>query len=250
VLLAANRDEMLGRPWQAPAAHWPGDPGVIGGRDSLAGGTWLAVNAHAMVAGVLNRTGSLGPQAGKRSRGDLPLMALRHTTAAHAAAGAQGWDAGAWRSFNLIVADPTHAYFIRGTGAGPAQVTPLPPGLSMITAADPNDTTHPRVARHLPAFQHAEPPDPPDWKTWPTLLADNTGNWDQALNVPPRQGFGTASAALIAIRPGQTEYLCTQGPPGQTAFRRVEVRPGALPWPPGLSTTPRTAGFAPGPWLL
>jgi len=219
VLLAANRDEMLGRPWQPPAAHWPKLPGVIGGRDSLAGGTWLAVNAHAMVAGVLNRSGSLGPQDGKRSRGDLPLMALRHPPAAQAAAEAATWDAGAWRSFNLIVADPVHAYFIRGLGQGAAQVTWLPEGLSMVTATDPNDGTHPRVARHLPRFQQAETPNPPDWKDWPNLLADNGGDWDQALNVPPRQGFGTASAALIAIRPERTEYMFTEGPPGQTAFR-------------------------------
>jgi uncharacterized protein with NRDE domain len=221
VLLAANRDEMLARPWVAPAAHWPDLPGVVGGRDTLAGGTWLGVNAHGVVAGVLNRTGSLGPLKGKRSRGELPLLALRHASAEAAAAEAAGWDAGAWRSFNLIVADPTHAFFVRGLGEGPAQVRELAPGLTMIAATEPNDATHPRIARHLPAFERAEPPEPPDWKDWPALLSDAEGAWEQALNVPPRQGFGTASAALIAVRPGQIQYCFTPGPPGGAAWQAV-----------------------------
>jgi hypothetical protein len=221
LLAAANRDEMLARPWQPPAAHWPDHPGIIGGLDTLAGGTWLAVNAHRMVAGVLNRTGSLGPAAGKRSRGDLPLMALAHDSATAAATTAATWNGGDWRSFNLVIADPTDAYFIRGTGEGPVQVTRLPPGLSMVTASDPNDTANPRVARHLPAFESAPVPEPPDWGAWPGLLASSEGDWSQTLNVPPRGGFGTASSALIGIRPGRTVFQFAAGPPGQAAFKQV-----------------------------
>jgi uncharacterized protein with NRDE domain len=40
VLVAANRDEMLDRIWAPPAAHWPDQPGIVGGLDRLAGGTW------------------------------------------------------------------------------------------------------------------------------------------------------------------------------------------------------------------
>ncbi|WP_199436970.1 NRDE family protein, partial [Acidiphilium multivorum] len=32
VVIGANRDEMLARPWDPPAAHWPERPGVIAGR--------------------------------------------------------------------------------------------------------------------------------------------------------------------------------------------------------------------------
>jgi hypothetical protein len=221
LLLAANRDEMLGRPAKPPAAHWPAQPGVTGGLDCLAGGTWLAVNAERVVAGVLNRTGSLGPQPGKRSRGDLPLLALRHATAQQAAHDAAAWDAGAWRSFNLIVADARDAFFLRGLGEGAVQVVRLPEGLSMITASDPNDMSNPRVARHLPAFRAAEPPAPPDWRDWPNLLADSDGDWAETLNVPPMGGFGTSSAALIAIAGNQMQYLFAAGRPGSQAFRAV-----------------------------
>ena len=33
LLVAANRDESLERPWRPPAAHWPDRPGVVGGLD-------------------------------------------------------------------------------------------------------------------------------------------------------------------------------------------------------------------------
>jgi uncharacterized protein with NRDE domain len=221
VLLAANRDEMLARPWQSPAEHWPELPGVIGGRDTLAGGTWLAINRHNMVAGVLNRTGSLGPLQGKRSRGELPLRALRHATAQAAADEAAMWDGGQWRSFNLIVADPAHAFFICGLGHGTVQAIPLRPGLSITTASDPNDPAHPRVARHRAAFQAALPPDPPDWKSWPALLADSEGAWEETLNVPLREGFGTASAALIGLKPDGAIFQFAPGAPGQTEFQAV-----------------------------
>jgi uncharacterized protein with NRDE domain len=77
LLLAANRDEKLDRPSRPPGCHWIDQPDVLGGLDVLAGGTWLAINRAGVVAAVLNRLGSLGPAPGKRSRGVLPLLALR-----------------------------------------------------------------------------------------------------------------------------------------------------------------------------
>ena len=82
VLIGANRDEMVARPWESPAEFWPG---IIGGRDILGGGTWMALNRHGVMAAILNRHGSLGPAPGKRSRGELPLLALRETSAKVAA---------------------------------------------------------------------------------------------------------------------------------------------------------------------
>ena len=33
LILAANRDEMLSRPWKAPARHWPDRPEIVAGLD-------------------------------------------------------------------------------------------------------------------------------------------------------------------------------------------------------------------------
>jgi uncharacterized protein with NRDE domain len=76
LLLGAVRDEFADRDWEPPARHWDG--GLIGGRDRVAGGTWLAVNPAApAMAALLNGPRLPVPEDGFRpSRGDLPLSAL------------------------------------------------------------------------------------------------------------------------------------------------------------------------------
>ena len=224
LLIGANRDEMLDRTWEEPAAHWPTHEGVIGGRDELAGGTWLAVNRQGVVAAVLNRLGTLGPAPGKKSRGDLPLMALLHETAEAAAAELEGGPAGDWRSFNLIVADRASAWFIRGTGQGRMQSSPIKPGVHMVTARELDDFSSPRIARNLMRFRKATRPVPPEWSDWPRLLGDRTLPMDAAINIPPFSGFGTASSALIGIgAEGERCFLFAPGPPDEVEFEAVPL---------------------------
>jgi len=222
VVLAANRDEMAERPWDPPAAWWPDQPGIVGGRDRLAGGTWLAINARGVVAGVLNRVGSLGPAPGKRSRGELPLLVLQHEAAAEAAKAAAGLDAGAWRSFNLVLADRSGAWFVRGLGAGKPDGWALTEGVHMVTAHDPDDLDSPRVARHLPRFRAAPAPGHADWCAWRSILADDTGPEGTELNVPLRAGFGTVSAAMIFLN-SPPAWLFAPGPPNRAVFSPVPL---------------------------
>jgi uncharacterized protein with NRDE domain len=77
-LVAANRDERLSRKWEAPDRHWREFPDIIGGWDVVGDGSWFAVNESGLVASVLNRKGTLGPQLGKRSRGELVIEVLTH----------------------------------------------------------------------------------------------------------------------------------------------------------------------------
>ena len=105
MLIGANRDEMSGRPWQAPGRHWDDHPHVIAGLDEEAGGTWVGINDDGLAVAVLNRRGSLGPATGKRSRGELPLEALSHAEAKEAAEALAHLDGRAYRSFNLVIAD-------------------------------------------------------------------------------------------------------------------------------------------------
>jgi hypothetical protein len=228
MLLAANRDERLDRAWDPPAAWWPEHPGVVGGRDRLGGGTWMAANPAGVVAAVLNRPGSLGPAAGKRSRGELPLLALARETADAAATAISALAAAEWRPFNMVVADRAGAWFLRGLGTGGPDALPLGPGLHMVTAHDPNDLASPRTARHLPRFQAAPVPRPEaeDWAAWEALLADDSheDNIAEALRVPPVGGFGTVSASLVAIdRDGALDWRFAAGPAGASPFRRLDL---------------------------
>lgn len=221
VLLAANRDERVERAWDPPAAWWPDRPGVVGGRDRTAGGAWMAINRHCVVATVLNRPGTLGPAAGKRSRGDLPLLALDHPTAAAAAEAVSNLDASLWRGFNMVLADWTGAWFVSGIGYGNPRAEPLPAGVSMVTAYDPNDQDSPRTARHLPRFQAAEP----TWGAWHAILSDRRGDPADQINVVPRGGFGTVSSSFVTLSANSDPvWLFAAGPPHQAAFLRVNLQ--------------------------
>ena len=188
--MPGNRLPRIGRtiPASSPAGTAP--PAAPG---------WGSI-AHGVVAAVLNRQGSLGPAAGKRSRGELPLIALAEPTVAAAVQAIATLDAGRWRSFNLVLADAAGAVFVRGLGHGRPQLQPLAPGLPMVTAHDPDDLDSPRVARHLPRFAAAPPPDPVrGWQAWQDLLADQTGEAAEQLNVVPARRL--RHGLLLAARP-------------------------------------------------
>jgi hypothetical protein len=225
VMLAANRDERTDRAFLPPEAHWPDRPEVVGGQDVMAGGTWLAVNQHGLAAAVLNRAGSLGPAPGKRSRGELPLLALDTADAETAEAIIRDRDLGAYRSFNLVLADRAGARVLCADGDGEARTIRLDAGVHMVTAHDPDDEAgSSRIARHLPRFAAARPPDTDDWASWRALLADRSGPPGTELTVPERDHFGTVCATLLAIpaAPGAPVALWfAPGPPDLFAFARI-----------------------------
>ncbi len=218
VFIGANRDEMLARAWDPPAPYWPELPGVVAGRDRTAGGTWLGINSHGMMAAVLNRTGTLGPAADKRSRGELPLLALAEPSLTAAGARIQALDAGIFRSFNFVLADASGAMFFRGLEAGAPDLQKLGYGTWMITSGEANDPASPRIVRHLPKFEAALP------EAWPALLADNAKPAESAMNIPPHDGFGTVSSALITLSTvAPPVWLFAAGPPDLTAFSPVAL---------------------------
>ena len=86
LIVAANRDERLDRPAVPMTVLRDRGPRILGGRDELAGGTWLAVNEHGVVAGLTNQPSVSGRDPSKRSRGELPLAFASYATAAEAVA--------------------------------------------------------------------------------------------------------------------------------------------------------------------
>ena len=220
--LAANRDEHRSRRWDPPAAHWSDQPDVVAGRDRTANGTWMGVNRAGVVATILNRAGTLGPILGKRSRGELPLLALRQRTASEAADALTRIDAGEWRDFNMVIGDRNGAFFVRGVGEGHPTAHELSPGVSMVTAYDPNDPQSPRVARHLDRFLAALPEGPADWHIWRTLLSDRSGEIGEQMNVKPRGDYCTVSSSLLAISAaGRVTWWFAAGSPHEAEFQPV-----------------------------
>lgn len=231
LILAANRDEMIDRPWRAPGRHWPDRPRVVAGRDELAGGTWLGRNDQGVVAAILNRPGSLGPQVGKRSRGELPLMALDHAEARDAVDALVRLDARAYRTFNMVVADRRSAFWLRrAEETETVESFPVPEGLSMITAHDRNDSASARIRHYRPLFADALPPDPGagDWAEWRALLASGEtapgAGPREAMFIAPDGGYGTVSSSLVALAANEADapvWLFASAHPNPAPFAPV-----------------------------
>lgn len=110
LLLVGNRDEAHARP-SAPLARWQGSPGLLGGRDLEAGGTWLGVREPDRIAVVTNVRDPAAAHDGA-SRGLLVTDFLRgiDPVAQHAATLAV--DAARYRPFNLLLFDRDGATFV------------------------------------------------------------------------------------------------------------------------------------------
>jgi hypothetical protein len=228
VLIGANRDEMIDRPSKPPGRHWPDRPEVIAGLDVLAGGSWLGINDWGVAAAVLNRQGSLGPSPDRRSRGELVLEALDHADANAAAEALSYVDPEAYRTFNLIVADESHGFWLRHAGGPRIELKPLKDGLSMIAAGDLDDVATRRLELALPAFRAWPTPDPDhdDWSGWRTLLSSTRAPPNEPVTAAMRfrtDGYGTVSSALIAL-PASGE------PERRPVFLFAEWLPHASSW--------------------
>ena len=234
VLIAANRDEMDHRPWKPPARHWPDRPGVVAGLDEVGGGTWLGVNEEGLVAAVMNRAGSLGPDPELRSRGELVLEALDHSDAAAAANALVNIDGDAYRPFNLVIADNQNAYWVRSMGQVGVELRPVPAGIHMLTTHDLDDRSSPRIRAYLPRFMAAPLPDPEedDWDAWELLLAsrahDPGEGPEAAMCIVTEGDFATLSGSVIALPgpelwPRPLIWRFAAGSPDETEFYEIDL---------------------------
>ncbi|MBB5084388.1 NRDE family protein [Nonomuraea endophytica] len=185
--LMGVRDEFADRPWEGPGEHWPDHPGVVGGRDLKAGGTWLAVDpATRRAAALLNGRGVPAPDTIRVSRGDLPLRTL-------AEGGLPAGDLSVYDPFHLVLADPSGARLWSWDGVRQAATT-LPEGVSVIvnSGLDPDD---PRVIAQRPRFAATG-----DW--WP-LTADPHSAEPGALILrhvlPDGRVFASLSVTMVTL---------------------------------------------------
>ncbi|MBI3180040.1 MAG: NRDE family protein, partial [Deltaproteobacteria bacterium] len=133
LVVAANRDELLARPAGGFGVLRAAAPRVLGGRDLAAGGTWLAVSEHGVVAGLTNRPLPGGPDPGRASRGYLPLRAAEEPTAQAAVEALVSEVAsGAFNPCWLLIGDRRELYLLEVGESGPPRVERLPPGIHVL----------------------------------------------------------------------------------------------------------------------
>lgn len=141
--LIANRDEFHARPAAALAA-WADAPGLIGGRDLEAGGTWLAVHRRGRLAAVTNvRDPRLKVPDGAPSRGALVRAALECDDLPAWLDGLASGEANRYAGFNLLVGDGRRLWHLHRGRQG-IDLTLVMPGLHGLSNAT-LDTPWPKV---------------------------------------------------------------------------------------------------------
>ncbi|HYM81712.1 MAG TPA: NRDE family protein [Candidatus Limnocylindria bacterium] len=180
VLVAANRDEDPNRPSDPPGVLHE-SPRVVGGRDRVAGGTWLAVRERRAIVAMLNRRDRSGgpspPAPDRRSRG---LLALDVATAPddyskHLDPSGQHrelldrllqmsgpgfpfaalyrlfaalWEA-RYAPFTMVFAAPRSCWIAASDGEGTPRCAAITSGWHVLTHADLDDAAEPRTAHLL-----------------------------------------------------------------------------------------------------
>jgi uncharacterized protein with NRDE domain len=216
LVVGANREESYARPGTPPGIL-PGSPRAVAGLDPQAGGTWLGVNEHGVLAAVTNRAKD-NPPPRPRSRGLLVRDLLGCASAAEAVELAKyDLDRGRYAGCNLVCADRERVVVLH---AGDwLNVQPLPPGLHILTNRDVNAVSDPRLAYAAWWLGQQEYACAADCLEALKQLCGQKGD-----GVPPMcltgPDHGTVSSSLIALRWSlrDSTYWHAQGPPDRTPY--------------------------------
>lgn len=241
LLLAANRDEFYARE-TAPAAWWTDRVQAWGGRDLVAGGSWLAVDRRGRLAAVTNvREPSMAP--GRRSRGELvaDFVGGEHALEGYAARVLSRADA--YAGFNLLLFDPAASRpLLYVSNRHPQRVLEVSAGVHGLSnhlldsdwpkvrgltgrIAQAIDDRHASVEGMLldALADRAQPPDHALPDTGVGLQRERV--LAPAMIVAPEMGYGTRASTVVAVRrDGRVEAIERSWLPGETAPRPAADR--------------------------
>lgn len=212
--ILALRDELADREFDDPDAWWPEAPGVVGGRDRVAGGTWCASRVDTgTTALVLNLPHKRLADPGAPSRGVLPLAAVRHGPDWPALVDPTGM-----ASFALVLAAPDRLVSWSFDGQGLSAVE-HEPGVHMVTSGGAENR---KADRHLAAFEAADFPG-----GWKSMVEQATPADDPAALVVRHERdtlvFATVFAQLIEAEPGRLRLEYSRRPWAGEPWRTLQV---------------------------
>ncbi|HEY8672442.1 MAG TPA: NRDE family protein [Candidatus Dormibacteraeota bacterium] len=229
IVLAANRDELIARP-SSPPGLLNENPWVVGGRDLLAGGTWLAIAAGGMMCAVTNRHATTGeplpPDPTRRSRGEIPLSLLLDPRPDEVRDRLAGLGPGRYNPVNVLWLSADHALVAHVDDAAPVRVVDLAPGAHVLTTGDLDDASRPKVAMLSAGMDAAlGAGGGPDGTLarMRALLADHTTPTGKPVDAACIHGdiYGTVSASTVIAGPGRLTYEHAPGRPCVTPFTKV-----------------------------
>ena len=120
LVVAANRDELHARPAER-AGFWKDHPGILGGRDLEAKGTWMGVSRAGRFAAVTNYRGGRDANA-KESRGALVTRYLLDSS--NALIEVTEKSKNSYSGFNLLVADHNELWWLSNRDGKPRKLDP------------------------------------------------------------------------------------------------------------------------------
>ncbi|KZV53855.1 transport and Golgi organization 2 [Dorcoceras hygrometricum] len=153
-LLLLNRDEYHNRPTK-PLGWWD-DGEILGGRDELAGGTWLACSRDGKLVFLTNvREIQTNPLL--KSRGDLPVRYLKSKKSPKEFAEELVGEPDMYGGFNLILTDlcsKSMVYITNRPKNHGLSIAEVSPGIHVLSNAK-LDTLWPKAQRLLYSFEDA-----------------------------------------------------------------------------------------------
>ena len=244
LLIAANRDELYQRPADPMTVLRGAQPRILGGRDEVAGGTWLAVSEHGVVAGLTNQPASARDPA-KRSRGELPLAFAAYPDAKTAVTQVCArLDPADYNPCWMLVGDRRALFSVDVSGGHRARVEELPAGSYVLENAPLRQPSakQQRVAGRVAALEDQARRDPAggDPARVEAGLAEVLRDHEPAAGPQPAgpgrparpaelsaacvhtERYGTRSAMIVSVGPaGPPRVSVAAGPPCVTPLLDV-----------------------------
>jgi uncharacterized protein with NRDE domain len=217
LVVAANRDEYFHRPAQGPALRETAHGRVVAPHDERAGGTWLGVNEHGVVAAITNRRCE-APDPDRRSRGLIVLDALAAPSALEAAEEIEGLATGAYNPFNLLVADRRSAHLFSYLDR--PERFDLPPGAHVIGNVHPRETAIPKIARQrreVTALLRKPPGGVLSGLA--EMCRSHAGDGPFEHTCVHADPYGTCSSTLLRLGEDTSELQYADGAPCRRAYR-------------------------------
>ncbi|MCU0975009.1 MAG: NRDE family protein [Steroidobacteraceae bacterium] len=191
LILAANRDEFHDRP-AAPLAWWHDAPGILGGRDLAAGGTWLGLDRRGRLGVVTNFRDPSTYRPAAPSRGALIPRFLRDEAGARDCADRICADSAELSGFSLLLFDGRGLAYAANQPS--AEGRPLAPGIYGLSN-HALDTPWPKLSLTRERFAAEVAADRLDPGPLLRLLRDRRPAPDEAL---PDTGIGLERERLLS----------------------------------------------------
>jgi uncharacterized protein with NRDE domain len=218
LIVAANRDEFLGRP-TAPVHYWEDRPDILAGRDLEKMGTWMGVATTGRFAALTNYRDPKEVTEGKRSRGELVADALKHKGNVKDYMQSLVEKKDRYPGYNLLTGDRTDLYYYSNKGQGLQKVGPGIYGVSnhLLNTDWPkvqkgkegmskviNGSQEELIEKLLNMLQNADEA--------PDELLPNTGvsiEWERKLSplFIKSENYGTRSSTVLLMSDQEIQYV-------------------------------------------